>query len=240
MNPTTYVQSIYQGIANINRLSQAEEQGRLAGGPRLLQATYTASGGCCTNDKDQNANSRSKDEQIAWLLDFAKKEGILYDISDLEVIGDYLDNGGEQYVYFHGGTPYVTKFNSFKFHETPLQYFDRIALHNYLFPEAPYTLIGFSIKYPEDPTCFSAVLTQPYVIADRGAERDEVKKEMMKMGFEHAGGDTYLSPDYIVEDLHQGNALITPMGNIAIVDPVIYLNTKEDEYEGERTINNYG
>lgn len=239
MNPTTYVQSIYRGKTTIDRLSPNEEQGRLAGGQRLLQATYIASGSGNADAKDQATNHRTKNEQIEALMSFAESEAILYHHSDNSIVGEYLDNGGEQYVYFHDGTPYVTKFNNIKFHESPLQYFDRLALHNYLFPEAPYTLIGFATMYPEDPSCFSAVVTQPYVIATRGAERSEMKVEMAKMGYNYYKADTYVCPDYIIEDLHPGNALVTPLGHIAIIDPVIYLNSPDDEMGGERLVHNF-
>lgn len=224
-----------KGNPTINRLSPNEEQGRKRGGLRLLQATLIASGSYDANAENRESNKRTKEQQIASLIDYAKRENLFYRPTEFNRIGLYLANGAEQYVFFNGGQLYVTKFNSLKFHESPLEFFDRTALHNYLFPEAPYTLIGFSRTYPEEP-CFSVVLTQPFVLADRGAEREEVILEMEKMGFEHKGGDTYVSPDYIVEDLHPGNALMTPLGQIAIIDPVIYLNTPTDDFKGARTI----
>jgi len=219
----------------IKRLSPEEEQGRIAGGKRLCEATYIAGRGDRTNTENQGANRISKDEQIERLLKYGRHEDLMFKPTYSEKIGLYLDNGAEQYVYMRDGDPYVTKFNNLNFHETPLEFFDRLALHNYLFPEAQYELIGFSELYSQD-ACFSVVITQPYVIATRGANRDEVIPEMQKMGFTHQGGDTYLSPDYIVEDLHPGNALITPQGQIAIIDPVIYLNTPEEDFDGKRVI----
>lgn len=229
---------MHEGNTTIKRLSSAEEQGRIQGGKWLLKATLVASGSNEANHEDQRPDKEFKNGQVERLLDFAIAENLLFDFKDHNRIGEYLGNGAEQYVYMKDYQPYVLKFNNLKFHENPLEYFDRLALHNHIFPEAPYTLIGFSRKYPNED-CFSAVVTQPFVIAQRGADREEVKAEMIKMGFEHVGGNTYVSPDYIVEDLHQGNALITPDNNVAIIDPVIYLNTPEDDFEGKRTINPY-
>ena len=230
-----YLKEFHEGTTRIKRLSQEEECGRIEGGKRLLEATYIAGKGDGTNSANQRTNPISKDEQINRLLAYAKSEDLLFKPSYSDKVGLYLDNGAEQFVYMRDGDPYVTKFNNLNFHETPLEFFDRLAMHNYLFPEARYSLIGFSEFYAQN-SCFSVVVTQPYVIATRGANREEVIIEMEKMGFTHEGGDTYLSPDYIVEDLHPGNALLTPQGNIAIIDPVIYLNTAEEDFGGTREI----
>jgi hypothetical protein len=230
-----HAQQIYKGNSTIERLSPKEEQGRIAGGERLLQATLVASGSDGTDIEDKRTNQPTKDEQEQRLLAFAASEEILYTPSDFHKLGEYLDNGAEQYVYMIDHKPYVSKINGLEFHDTPLEFLDRISLHNYLFPEAPYTLIGFSTDYPTAAR-FSMILSQPFVKATRGAEREEVKHEMEKMGFEYIGGDSYLSPDYIVEDLHPGNALVTALGNIAIIDPVIYLNTPDEDFDGERVL----
>ena len=220
----------------INRLSPEEEQGRIRGGQRLLEATFVASGSIGASIENRGTDHQSKTLQISRLIKYARKERLLYRPTDLDFLGMYLANGAEQYVYFKGNVPYVTKFNNLRFHESPLEYFDRLALHNYLFPEAPYELIGFSLSYPTEAR-FSTVVTQPFVIAQRGAHREEVMQEMEKMGYNYASGDTYYSPDYIIEDLHPGNALITPLGSVAIIDPVIYLNTADEEFGGKRRVN---
>ena len=56
----------------------------------------------------------------------------------------------------------VTKVNDLSFHETPIEFFDRIALHNHLFAEAPYTVMGFTHR--EDTNSFAVIVQQPFVM----------------------------------------------------------------------------
>lgn len=56
------------------------------------------------------------------------------------------------------------------------------------------------------------------------------------MRYIHQGGTTFTSPDYIIEDLHPGNVLKLHDGNLALIDPVIYLHTPEEDTGGEREL----
>ena len=58
---------------------------------------------------------------------------------------------------------------------------------------------------------------------------------MEAMGFEHNGGNNYISDDYLIEDLHAGNVLNTKYG-LSFIDPIIYLNKKVDGYGGKREL----
>ena len=112
--------------------------------------------------------------------------------------------------------------NNMFLHSTYLEFFHRLAMHNYLFPEAPVKLEGFVVNEDE----LMPVFSQPHVEADRGATLEEVVKYMSKLGFKQKRGPDFYNPDtgVIVEDLHDENVLVSPEGHLYIVDPIIYLD----------------
>lgn len=128
----------------------------------------------------------------------------------------------ENEVYYDEANHSWIKRNNLSYHSSYLEFFHRIALHNNLFPEAEYTLTGFVVK----DNHLWPVLSQRHVQADRGASREEVLNHMKTLGFENIPN----TDDYInhqtgirVEDLHDENVLVSPDGDLYIVDPVIYL-----------------
>lgn len=214
----------------IKRLSQAEEQGRVRRGCQNAKASLFLRASLGANATHQTTiDARQRQEKA--LTQFAKTTNIWYKNAEKQ-FGNYIGNGAEQYVYFTGNGK-VTKINNIQFHDTALGFLDRLALHNYIFPEAPYNLIGFTINQFGD---FSAITEQAFVIAQRGATRNEMKNYMAKLGYQYIGGNSYLNKDYFIDDLHPGNALITPNGNIAVIDPIIYLNTADEGYDGKRIL----
>lgn len=126
-------------------------------------------------------------------------------------------SGQENDVLLDGGL--VRKRNNLTFHLTYVDFFDRLALHNLLFPGAPVKFEGFTTA-PDFPPIFS----QPFVLASRGARRDEVKRFMARAGYARIRGDDYRNREGIlVEDVHDENAFIDEFGNLIVVDPVIYV-----------------
>ncbi len=94
------------------------------------------------------------------------KDGQVYLSEDFETkYGDILDIGGEARVYYDGNV--VTKVNDLSFHDIPIQFFDRIAILNILFPESPYKVIGFT--YRADTDSFSVIVQQPFIDRQRKA-----------------------------------------------------------------------
>ncbi len=225
-----YAEKIRNSSWTIKRLSQREEQGRLQRNCRNAEATLylRASLGA---DATYQTTAEARQRQEEALTTYAKTQGIWYENAENR-FGSYIANGAEQYVYYSGNGE-VTKINNIQFHDTPLGFLDRLALHNYIFPEAPYRLIGFTINQFGD---FSAITTQAFVVAQRGATREEMKTYMQQLGYDYMGENSYLNSDYYIDDLHPGNALVTPQGNIAVIDPIIYLNTANEGYGGQRIL----
>jgi hypothetical protein len=105
-------------------------------------------------------------------------------------------------------------------HASWRQFFDRMLLHNIYFPEAPLRLEGFV----DSSSGLCPVFTQPDVHAVRGARRQEVSAAMESRGYNRTRHDDYQSPQLLVEDLHDGNVLVDPDGQLHVIDPVIFVN----------------
>ena len=122
------------------------------------------------------------------------------------------------------------KRNDLIFHGTWLEYFHRLALHRWLFPDTAYEFEGFMDVNGR----LCAVSSQKSIRAAEGAGREAVSEEMRQMGFVSVWGDDYYHPrlGVLVEDLHDENAVIAPTGSLIIFDPVIYLAKAEMFQEG--------
>ena len=127
--------------------------------------------------------------------------------------------GQENEVYLSANR--VFKRNNLSFHVSYADFFDRLALHNLLFPGAPLRFEGFV----DHQSGLWPVMSQPAVRARRGAARAEVAAFMRRLGFKRVRHDDYQHPEGIlVEDLHDENVFIGEDGEIVVIDPVIYLS----------------
>ena len=237
-----YAERIIKGEQVLKRLSPEEEQGRLLGGSRNVEATIILG----TDEKTGRRLERSysREEQEVRLKEYAKQEGIwIEDYLKTDWGKQKIGSGGEAFVYrFDDNSVY--KVHHFPFEQEPLKFCDRIALHNTLFPEVPYEVIGFTKKdngvldkngivYE-----FSFIIKQPFVLKEGSpVSQEEMDKEMKKRGLP-LNEDTgmYQNNDYIIGDLHPGNVLRSPKGNYMFIDPLIELNTQDSGYGGKREL----
>lgn len=137
--------------------------------------------------------------------------------------------GAEHEVYFDPAVQRWFKRNNLIYHNTYLEYFHRLALHNFLFPEAPVCLEGFVTS---DETLMP-VLSQPNVRVDHGATHAVTERAMQLLGFERQQDDNYYSRSLgvLVEDLHDENVVIGEDGELYVIDPALYL---DDRGKGQR------
>ncbi len=135
--------------------------------------------------------------------------------------------GGENQVIYEGGD-YVLKRNNLAFHTSYLEYFERLALHNWLFTNTEYQFEGLMLVVESDDELpqLRPVVSQKALRAVRGATRDEVAYLMNQLGFTRRYEDNYVNADQtlFIEDLHDQNVLVDATGDLLIFDPVIYLS----------------
>lgn len=134
--------------------------------------------------------------------------------------GEYITEGAEQKIYFLGNTDYVIKVADAIFYKSWTDYFNNLLVHNHLFPDTAYTLIGFYLKEEK----LHAVLTQPYIISTQPTDLLLLKEFMHSNGFRLKKNNDYFHEylGLIVEDLHDENVL-TSNDIHYFVDTVIYL-----------------
>jgi hypothetical protein len=130
----------------------------------------------------------------------------------------------EHAIYYDAGAARWFKLNNLTNHGNWLEYFHRLALHNWLFPEAPLEFEGLT-EFDAD---LLPVMSQPHIAASRGASAWEIDQLMHGLGFQSI---RYTDPtrqyDFInrsigveVNDLHDENVLVAATGEVVVIDPV--------------------
>lgn len=159
-----------------------------------------------------------KGRQIKELIVFANANNLWIDLSHLNIT--YMDKGGENEV-FHDGKSSVIKLNNFEYAGDDLEnFFIRINAHNKFFSNVPYQMIGFSYNSRQE---FSAVLTQPYILAEREATEDEIVEYMKALGFEMDYIDEFHNDQYEVFDAVPNNVLYGIDKDLYFIDTQIRL-----------------
>jgi Serine/Threonine/Tyrosine Kinase found in polyvalent proteins len=194
-----------------------------AGENQLIKTIQTYLGKNFASGKNAEEEKQSREQEEKSLINFATKSD-LWISSDQ--FGSYVTEGAEQKVYYPGNTDYIIKVSDAIFYKNWKDYFDNLLIHNHLFPDTAYTLLGF---FDSEKKLF-AVLKQQFVQADETTNLDTVRKFMENNGFILKKNNDYYHPylGIIIEDLHDENVL-TGKGVFFFIDTVIYLT--EDFYK---------
>ena len=228
-NISDYAERAIKGEVKIERLSPEEEQGRLRAGKRNVEATLLCVSSQRTDSENTSQFSRIGQEET--LRDWAKSEGIWVDYWGQKKYWDFIGEGAEARVYILPGGNRVKKVVWYGFsHEEPINYLDRLALHNFLFPDVPYELVGLTAT----DRGFAFIVEQPFVKGVVNSSKQDVIGEMERMGFTDRGGNMFTNDDYIVEDLHSGNVVKDENGSLYFIDPIVSLNEEGEGYGGKR------
>ena len=98
-------------------------------------------------------------------------------------------------------------------------FFERISIHNQLFPDCAYKFIGFS-ENQDGKIC--AVLCQPFILAQREATQQEIDEELVRLGF-HKELDGYFTNDkYDIFDAVPNNVLMGDDNHLYFIDTIIF------------------
>ena len=200
------------------RLSQ-EDQCHQAPVSGILEQAESVAQGVLKSIQAVAGTTDCKRVQIARLTDFAKNNKCWIDSP--ESLGDFADRGSENEVYLSKDNDVVYKLNDFRYSDDNLTpFFDRIKAHNTYFPDCAYTLIGFA-KNRDGKTC--AVLSQPYIISGREATEDEIREELIRLGFiPQMDGEYYTNGIHDIFDASPNNVLVGIDGNLYFIDTIIY------------------
>jgi len=105
----------------------------------LLCASFATS---TTVKKDFEGKSVIKEKQANLLVSYSNEKNLW--VTDLPGQDRYLTRGGEARVYFDDDNKNVIKLNNAVYYATWLEFFNSILLHNFIFQNTAYILLGFA------------------------------------------------------------------------------------------------
>jgi hypothetical protein len=134
-------------------------------------------------------------------------------------------SGAESVVYSNNDGKYVIKVMSYFMSDTTLEFLNcRITLHNALFPENAYELIGFCYDTREEGEEFCFVTKQPF-IEGKEPTQQKIDLYMELFGFKKTDKTgSYISDMYKITDLLPNNFIEDNYsGKLHCIDSMIYL-----------------
>jgi len=227
------------------RFLLAIEKGKTLGGIRNVEATHilresqSTSGGIVEGGKVPEGKRISDRciEQENKLIRYAIENGCWISMDSIKRdCKGFLGKGAENKVYLDNAGEYVIKiadYNAVNPFETPHGFINnRITLHNTIFPDTFYELIGFNF-YEENKFYF--VKKQLFIKGTKPTQ-EEIDKYMKERNFIAAEEESvYISDDFVIHDLYPRNFVKDKNGELYCIDPIIHLNTKDRGYGGNRS-----
>ncbi len=217
----TIAAGIISGTHRIVRLNDIEEQGRILGGQRNVEASLIAGAEEGSGTEGESRGSAIQRSEKA-LEAYALNEGIWFDNLDTEY--PQIAEGFEAIVYEDPNPAFVLKSSRFA-DSSPMETLDqRVSLFNYLFPETAYELKGFT----RDAKGFRFVLRQPFIIGEVGLDDSKaLSARMMESGlFATIDPKQFTNTSYSVRDVHNQNYIKTA-DRVFVIDAMTTLNTAE-------------
>lgn len=176
--------------------------------------------------------------EIGWepgreITEIAKRNGCFIPLDDFKnlIANDYRRPdfaGGEHQTWKTRDGNSVIKlngfFNTLERNEEPIDVFDRYAIHNQLFINCQYELLGFT---EIDKTPYF-VVRQYFVANAREATQSEIDEYFKNKGFTPNGGGYWTNADGIsASDVVGNNVLVNDKGDVFVIDAVLR-DTKAD------------
>ncbi len=145
----------------------------------------------------------------------ARSKGMWVEMSQIACLGTPFPSGVENDVYLNPHGNVIYKVNNLMISKTLLALFDRLILHNSIFPQTGYLLKGFTgfgggSIYP--------ILRQDFIPNEREATPVEIDMYMSALGFQKLSAATYSNGNVEVSDLHPRNVLRDSEGDLYVID----------------------
>jgi hypothetical protein len=158
-----------------------------------------------------------KERQNEFLKSYALQSGIW--LASLPSDTQYLTRGGESKIFMDSDKLNVIKVNDGVYYATWTEYFTSLVVHNLLFPNTAYSLVGFA----EDGAKLCAVLRQPFIKGQQ-AKLEDIKALLTFNGFTNTKRQDYFNEEFglILEDMHDEN-VISRQDVLFFIDTVFYV-----------------
>ena len=210
-----------------NRSTQKELRGSNEVHSRIEEISIRIQRGVESVEKERNRQELSQHEREDFerriVFDYAKENGLWID--DLYSLGVPTGVGGNE------NTLVIDVVNSVLYKSNNLfnskylisNLLIQTQIHNQLFPEAEYKLVGFTgiDNGSDQPPYVEVILKQDYVPNCVNATQEEILGFMLSLGFKQVGNASFSNGQYTVSDLHPRNVLKDANGFIHIVDDLI-------------------
>ena len=172
-----------------------------------------------TVKKDFDQQSAIKKEQGKVLNSFIEQNSLWLEPPD--ETERFLTEGGEAKIYFSRQGAGVIKVNDAVYYLTWLDFFTSVLIHNLLFEETRYALMGFI----NEASVLKAVLQQTFVVSDSAVDLTAVRSFLEYNGFENTKRNDYYNKELglILEDIHDENVIMNS-GVMFFIDTVFYVN----------------
>ena len=237
-----YAEQFSFGKILYKRFSSSEQYGCCQGGAIHVVASLLAGAETSPNQLSAPKGSFKREQQLAEIQEnhieaWAKAADVWIPNTDKtykQTLGEKIAQGGEAVVYDNGNK--VLKSIGLDYFIQPILALDRISLHNAYFEETKLKVLGFGRNSNHD---FVIVVEQPFV---QGTMIDDahIAEFAKRMGFESINPRnwTFATKDIYLSDLHDENVLLTPNGQVCVIDCDIRINTPELRAGGTRTLTN--
>jgi len=226
-----YANDIITGKEIFERFSQNEQRGFAEGGQIHAEASIILS----RNEGASGQDNSTTEAQENRIESYAKEKGVWTDNTTKELTKKYgqpVGSGEEAIVWGEPKEGNVIKTQDTFQYDNLQQKLDGITLHNSYFPEAALKVLGFGRNNNGD---FQVIVEQPFIKGEK-LTPEEIKNHLENIGFKQDENGHFANNDTIVEDVHTGNAIKTPEGNVVVIDPIMRLNTPEQGYGGTRVV----
>jgi hypothetical protein len=145
----------------------------------------------------------------------AREKGMWVEFSQIALLGTPFPSGVENEVYLNSHGNLIYKVNNLMTSKSLLSLFDRLILHNSIFPQTSYLLSGFTgfsngSIYP--------ILRQDFILNEREATPIEIDMYMAAIGFQKISEAKYSNGVVEVSDLHPRNVLRDSEGDLYVID----------------------
>ena len=131
--------------------------------------------------------------------------------------------GAENLVMYDEGSGRWIKVNTLAFHTTQLEFIQRIAIHNYLFPSVELKLEGY-VRWPDGGELMPIVSQADVKHTGPLVTSNEAVRELVRRGGEkQERAQVVFDEGFSVEDYHDENVLRQENGSLAFIDTDIRL-----------------
>ena len=170
-----------------------------------------------SRNASESERGRGRQQEVNQMIETqAKENGLWTPIQNLSHLGTPFLSGNENDTYLDRENAAVYKMNNLVNSKNLPELFKRIDLHNELFPQTKYELVGFTgfgnggAIYP--------IYKQEYIDNAEFATPEEIGNYMQALGFNKTGEAEYSNGDVTISDLRPRNVLKDAEGDIYVID----------------------